>query len=94
MARKPGIAGFKISRRGEQAVANSSAVQSLVARKAGYAAGNANAALGENAYRSRQVQGRFAKGQVVSVALSNPKTGHVFDDAERRQAILKGQIGG
>lgn len=89
---KSGIHGFKISRRGEQAIANSSAVQSMAARKAGYIAGNANAALGENAYRSRQVQGRFAKGCVVSVALSNPKTGHVFDDAAKRQSILESQI--
>lgn len=91
MARQ-GITGFKIRRRAEQAVANSSSVQSMVARKAGYIAGNSNAALGENAYRSRQVQGRFAKGCVVSVALSDPKTGHVFDDAAKRQSILESQI--
>lgn len=73
-------------------MANSSAVQSMVERQAGYIAGNANAALGESAYRTRQVQGRFARGCVVSVALSNPKTGHVFDDAAERQSILESQI--
>ena len=89
---KSGIHGFEIRRRAEQAVANSGGIQSMIASQAAYIAGNANAALGENAYRSRQVQGRFAKGCVVSVVLSNSKTGHVFDDAERRKSILESQI--
>lgn len=90
MARKNGIHGFKATRRGEQAVANSGGVQSILAREAGYMAGNADAALGEPAYRSRQVQGRFAKGYVVSVALGDSK--HTFDDAEKRQQILRDQL--
>ena len=64
----------------------------MIERQAGYIAGGANAALGENAYRSGPVQGRFARGCVVSVALANKKTGHVFDDAERRQSILKSYV--
>lgn len=87
MARKNGIHGFKATRRGEQAVANSGGVQSILAREAGYMAGNA---LGEPAYRSRQVQGRFAKGYVVSVALGDSR--HTFDDAEKRQQILRDQL--
>lgn len=84
------IYGFKVKRSGEQAVANGSGVQSVLAREAGYMAGNANAAYGKPVYRSRSVQGRFARGQVVSVALGDSK--HTFDDADKRQEILKNQL--
>ncbi len=91
MARgKSSVHGFRVKRSGEQAVANSSGVQSLLARRAGYMAGNANAALGEGAYRSRQVQGRFARGYVVSVALGDET--HRFRDADRREQILRDQL--
>lgn len=90
MASKGGIHGFKATRAGEQAVANSGAVQSLLAREAGYKAGNANAAYGKNVYRSHAVQGKFARGQVVSVALGDAK--HTFDDAGRRESILRAQL--
>lgn len=92
MAKKSRVYGFKASRKGEQAVANASAVQSMLAREAGYVEGNANAALGKNLCRVSPVQGRFAHGYVVSIALS--KDGRRFDDADRREQILKDQVGG
>lgn len=84
------IYGFKVKRSGEQAVANSAGVQSVLAREAGYMAGNANAAYGKAVYRSHSVQGKFARGQVVSVALGDSM--HTFDDADKRQEILKSQL--
>lgn len=96
MAKKNGIHGFKAIRRGEQAVANSGGVQSVLARKAGYMAGNANAALGEPKYESRQVQGRFAKGYVVSVALLSPRSDRTEkwckEQNDKRRKILEEQL--
>lgn len=96
MAKKNGIYGFKAVRRGEQAVANSGGVQSVLAREAGYMAGNANAALGEPKYESRQVQGRFAKGYVVSVALLSAHSGRTEkwckEQNDKRRKILEDQL--
>lgn len=94
MAERSRIYGFKINRRAEQALANRAAMQGMLARKAGYVQGNAAAALGDTrAYETRQIQGRFAKGFVVSTALGNKATGHVFDDAQDRQDCLRDALG-
>lgn len=93
MASKGGFERVKVTRRGEQAVANSAAVQALVSRQAGWMQGNANAELGENVYDVREISGRFARGRTVSCALGNSKTGHKFDDADRREQVLRGMVG-
>lgn len=90
------IYGFKIVRAREKEVANGSGVQSVLARKAGYMAGNANAAYGKSIYESSTVQGRFAKGYTVSCALLTSHKSHTqkWCDAEnkKREQILKDQL--
>lgn len=88
---------FEISRRGEQAVANMAEIQALVAREAGYMEGNANAAYGENGtFEVSPVQGRFAKGRVVSCALRMPEKPntkkYIGHDNAKRIAILKKMV--
>lgn len=90
---KGGFERVKVTRRGEQAIANSAAVQALVSREAGWMQGAANAALGENVYDTRTISGRFADGRTVSCALGNSETGHVFDDADRREQVLRDLAG-
>ena len=87
---KQGLHGFKWDRAGYQQVQNSGKVQSILRKQAGYAEGNANAAYGKNIYRMSPVQGRFAKGYVVSVALGDD--GREYDDAKKREDILRGQL--
>lgn len=89
MARQ-GFSRFKWSPSGYKAVQNGGAVQRILSQEAESRAGGANAALGESAYRAKQVQGKFAKGYIVSVALAD-KT-HEFRDAEKRRQILKDQL--
>lgn len=97
MAKKQGFSRFKWNRSGYQAVQNSLEIQSWLSREAGYKEGNANAAYGEQIYRVSKVQGKFAKGYVVSCATPMPKKpntkkyrGH---DNAKRIAILKKQVG-
>ena len=95
MARQ-GFSRFKYSRAGYKAVQDSGAVQRILQQEADSRAGGANAEYGERIYRSGQIQGKFAKGHIVSCALPQPKSSRTekwrAKDNAKRTSILENYL--
>ena len=95
MARQ-GFSRFKWKPSGYKAVQNSGAVQRILSQEADSRAGGANAEYGERIYRSGQIQGKFAKGHIVSCALPQPKSSRTekwrAKDNAKRTSILENYL--